>query len=185
MPGQAPQPTLETVRLRLRPLGLTDAPEIQRLAGDFAVADTTLSIPHPYQDGVAEEWIGSLAGELEAGRQVVFAITDRETGALIGAVGLVLHWDHGRAEMEYWIGQPYWQRGYATEAAHVVLDYGFGGLGLHRIHACHFARNPASGRVLEKLGMRREGLARQHVRRWNRFEDLVFYGMLREEFGTV
>jgi ribosomal-protein-alanine N-acetyltransferase len=175
------QPVLETPRLVLRALSLADAPQVQQLAGVREVADTTLSIPHPYEDGLAEAWIGSLADLYARREQVVFAITARPAGEVIGAIGLVLRLVHDRAELGYWIGKPFWGRGYATEAAAAVVRYGFDVLNLNRIHACHFARNPASGRVLEKIGMRREGISRQHVRRWGRFEDLVHYGMLREE----
>lgn len=175
-------PVLLTPRLRLRPLDVGDAGDVQRLAGDFTVADTTLAIPHPYEDGMAERWIATLAEEFAAGRQAVFAVTDRATAALVGAIGLILRPEHSRAELGYWIGRPFWGRGYATEAAGAMLRYGFETLDLHRMYACHFARNPASGRVLEKVGMRREGIARAHARRWQRFEDLVQYGILREEF---
>lgn len=178
------QPVLLTPRLRLRPFAAMDAAVVQRLAGEFSVADTTLSIPHPYADGVANAWIASLPEAFTQGRQAVFAITDRVTGELLGAIGLDLRREHDRAELGYWIGQPFWNRGFATEAARAVLDFGFRSLGLHRIHACHFGRNPASGRVLTKIGMRHEGIARGHVVRWGRSEDLVQYGMLREEFET-
>jgi [ribosomal protein S5]-alanine N-acetyltransferase len=180
MPG--PQPELLTARLRLRRLEQADAADVQRLAGDFAVADTTLSIPHPYPEGAAENWIGSLRAAYDEDRSVVFAITDRATGAFHGAIGLTLHPAHDRAELGYWIGQPFWGRGYATEAARAVLRWGFTTLGLHRIHARHFVRNAASGRVLAKLGMRHEGTARGHFRRWDRYEDVHEYGILREEF---
>jgi ribosomal-protein-alanine N-acetyltransferase len=176
-------PVLLTPRLRLRPFAVRDAGDVQRLAGDFAVADTTLAIPYPYEDGMAERWIETLADEFAAGRQAVLAVADRATATLVGAIGLILRTEHSRAELGYWIGRPFWGRGYATEAAAAVLGYGFETLGLHRMYACHFARNPASGRVLEKVGMRREGVARAHVKRWNRFEDLVQYGILREEFN--
>lgn len=175
-------PVLLTPRLRLRPFDVNDAGDVHRLAGDFAVADTTLAIPHPYEDGMAERWIATLPEEFAAGRQVVLAVADRATAALIGAIGLILRPEHSRAELGYWIGRPFWGRGYATEAAGAMLRYGFETLGLHRLYACHFARNPASGRVLEKVGMQREGIARAHAQRWNRFEDLVQYGILREEF---
>jgi RimJ/RimL family protein N-acetyltransferase len=184
MPPPPPQPVVLTPRLRLRPFLPSDATAVQRLAGDHAVAHTTLSSPHPYEDGMAEAWIAGVAEDFTSGRQVVFAITDGVTGELIGAVGLVLRLEHGRAELGYWIGRPFWGRGYATEAVREVLRYGFTSLGLHRIHASHFARNPASGRVMVKVGMRREGVARAHVRRFDRFEDLVQYGILREEFDA-
>ncbi|MDH4351518.1 MAG: GNAT family N-acetyltransferase, partial [Gemmatimonadota bacterium] len=120
--------------------------------------------------------------EFTAGQQVVLAVGDRATAVLVGAIGLILRPEHSRAELGYWIGRPFWGRGYATEAAGAMLRYGFETLGLRRLYACHFARNPASGRVLEKVGMRQEGIARAHAQRWNRFEDLVQYGILREEF---
>jgi RimJ/RimL family protein N-acetyltransferase len=75
-----------------------------------------------------------------------------------------------------------WGRGFCTEAAAAVLDYGFESLGLHRVFASYFARNPTSGRVMEKLGMAREGLLRGHVRKWGVFENLVVRGVLREEW---
>jgi ribosomal-protein-alanine N-acetyltransferase len=180
MPGSS-QPTLTTLRLLLRPFALADAPAVRRLAGEWAVADTTLSIPHPYDEGVAEAWIASLADQYARREQAVFAITENQTETLVGAIGLVLRAPHHRAELGYWVGRPYWGRGYATEAAAAVIAFGFAELSLNRIHACHFARNPASGRVLAKAGMRREGVSRQHVRRWDRFEDLVQYGILRED----
>jgi RimJ/RimL family protein N-acetyltransferase len=182
MSGAPPQPELRTPRLRLRSFEPADAGAVQRLAGDFTVADTTLTIPHPYEDGMAEAWIAMVTEEFAIGRQVVFAVTDRATAALLGAIGLVLRPDHGRAELGYWIGKPFWGQGYATEAAREVLRYGFDVLGMHRIYATHFARNPASGRVLTKAGLRPEGVSRGHVRRWDRYEDLVQYGILREEF---
>jgi RimJ/RimL family protein N-acetyltransferase len=72
--------------------------------------------------------------------------------------------------------------GYATEAARAVVEFGFATLGLHRIHAHYFAENKASGRVLEKFGMRHEGRLRNHFRKWNRFIDVENCGMLAEEF---
>jgi RimJ/RimL family protein N-acetyltransferase len=84
--------------------------------------------------------------------------------------------------MGYWIGAPYWNRGYATEAARAVLRFAFDTVGLHRIYATHFTRNPASGRVMEKTGMQREGVWREHLMRGERFEDAVVYGILREEW---
>jgi RimJ/RimL family protein N-acetyltransferase len=64
-----------------------------------------------------------------------------------------------------------------------MLEYGFTELALNRIHAAHLARNPASGRVMEKLGMLREGTGRQHAKKWGTYEDLVFYGILKEEWA--
>ncbi|MDX1556875.1 MAG: GNAT family N-acetyltransferase [Xanthomonadales bacterium] len=176
------QPTLQTQRLILRPFQRSDAPEVQRLAGDRAVADTTLAIPHPYEDGMAEEWIATHQPKFEAGELADFAITLRDDGALVGAIGLAVNQRFDSAVLGYWIGVPFWNRGYCTEAAVAVIDYGFAELDLNRIHAPHLMRNPASGRVMEKAGMTREGVTRQSVKKWGRYEDLVLYGILREDW---
>jgi RimJ/RimL family protein N-acetyltransferase len=152
----AAQPTLTTARLILRPFALEDAPAVQQLAGAREVADTTLNIPHPYRDGVAEAWILTHRQLYRVGVLANFAVVLRGSEELLGAVGLRIEAMHGRAELGYWIGVPHWGKGFCTEAARAVLDYGFNVLGLVRVHASHLKRNPASGRVMQKLGMRRE-----------------------------
>ena len=178
-----PQATLETARLLLRPFKVVDAPEVQRLAGDRAVADTTLHIPHPYRDGVAEEWIGTHQALFDEGKGAHFAITLRSDGSLLGAITLMGMAPGHQAELGYWIGRPYWNQGYCTEAARAVLAYAFSDLGLIRVHACHIARNPASGRVMQKSGMTREGCRRQHVRKGGQSEDVELYGILKAEWN--
>ena len=154
--------TLHTQRLILRPFEIADALDVQRLAGDQAIADTTLNIPHPYEDGMAEQWISTRQPQFEAGELANFAIVLRATGELVGAIGLVINRRFDHAELGYWIGRPYWKQGFCTEAGRAVLRYGFTELNLNRIHAYYLSRNPAPGRVMEKLGMTREGLLRQH-----------------------
>lgn len=172
---------LQTRRLLLRGFTLADAPHVQRLAGDRAIADTTLNIPHPYGPGVAEQWIASHRGMEERGTGVTWAVVMRDAESVIGAVGLTIKAETTRAELGYWIGKPYWNHGFATEAAAAVVAYAFDTLGLHRVHACHLARNPASGRVMQKIGMTREGTLREHVRKWGVFEDVVVYGVLSHD----
>ena len=179
--AKAPRP-LKTRRLLLRALRLADAPWIRRLAGDRTVASTTLRIPHPYEKGMAEQWIRAQRERQRNGREIAFAIVLRSRNRLIGVIGLRLTARHARGELGYWIGKPYWNQGYATEAAAAVLGYGFETLGLNRICAYHFRRNPASGRVLKKLGMTYEGILRQHILKWGAFEDLAGYGILRSEY---
>lgn len=104
-----------------------------------------------------------------------------ESGLLIGAIGLEIHPKHRRAEVGYWIGKDYWGQGFATEALKVVLAYGFS-RGINRIWAEHFANNPASGRVMQKAGMKHEGTLRQHMVKWDRPVDCEVYGVLASEF---
>ena len=89
---------------------------------------------------------------------------------------------HRRAELGYWLGVPFWGKDYVTEAARAAVAFGFETLGLNRIYAHHFAGNTASGRVLEKIGMRHEGRSRQHIQKWDQFVDIENYGVLAEEF---
>ena len=176
------QPTLATERLLLRPFNLTDAPEVQRLAGDRAIADTTLNIPHPYEAGMAEAWIAKHAKNFAEGIEITFAITRKSDGALIGAISLMRLTPAHQAELGYWIGKPFWTQGFCTEAANAVLRYAFTELSLVRVHARYLGRNPASGRVMQKLSMKYEGCRRQHAKKWGKFEDLELYGILQHEW---
>jgi len=176
------QPSIKTTRLLLRSFRLSDAPIVQKLAGDPAIADTTLNIPHPYEDGMAEQWIESHEPYYKARKGATFAIVRRDASTLIGAIGLQVDSDVNTADLGYWIGKPYWNSGYATEAAIAVLDFGFDELELNRIHAVHLARNPSSGRVMEKAGMLLEGTAARDTRKRGTHEDLVSYGMLRDDW---
>ena len=176
------QPTLRTARLTLRPFRNADAPAVERLAGAYEVALNTLLIPHPYPEGASVEWIARHEADFTGNRIHHFALD--ADGELVGAMGLVIKGD-GIAEIGYWIGVPYWKRGYATEAAVEVVRYGFEECGMQRIFACHFTRNPASGRVLQKLGMQNEGTLRRHLVKWDERIDLTFYGILREEWEAL
>jgi len=131
---------------------------------------------------MAEEWISTHQPKFEAGELLSFATVLRISGELVGAIGLRFIPRFERAELGYWIGRPYWKNGYCTEAGRAVLQYGFTVLKLNRIHASHFTRNPASGRVMQKMGMAHEGRARQHAKKWDKFEDLELYGTLREQW---
>ena len=174
------RPTLTTPRLLLRPFVLTDARDAQRLAGAREIADGTLTIPHPYPDGLAEEWIELQQRLFESRELINFAIALR-TGEVVGSIGLRMK-KHGKAEIGYWIGVAHWGHGYATEAAAAVIDYGFRELNLNRIEAAHFSGNPASGRVMIKNGMKHEGTARQAAKKWDEYRDLEWYSILRSEW---
>lgn len=176
-------PTLTTARLVLRPFTAADAPAVERLAGAREVADTTLNIPHPYPAGGGALWIATHESGWSDGVQLTLAMTRRgATAEVIGAVGLTIAREHLRAELGYWVAVHAWGQGYATEAARAVTAYAFEHLGLHRVQARHFLRNPASGRVMQKLGMRFEGVHREALRRWDRFEDVAVYGVLEPEW---
>ncbi len=175
-------PTLETDRLILRRLELSDAPVIQELAGTREVAEMTLLIPHPYPDDAAEPFIRSTWESAAAGKEFTFAITRKADALFLGIISIHGNPTHNRAEIGYWIGVPYWSNGYATEAAKAVIAFGFEKLNYNRIHAGYFTKNPASRRVQEKAGMTFEGVLRQDVIRWGIYQDHGMCAILREEY---
>jgi len=179
------QPVLRTSRLCLRAPEIQDAARIQLLAGDRLVADTTSTIPHPYPDGAAESWISGRKPDWDAGTGATFAIVETAHDLLVGVVGLVIHSTHSSAELGYWIGVPYWDRGYATEAGTALVDFAFTGLQLNRVQATHYTRNPASGRVMQKIGMTFEGILREVTKKGDHFEDVAFYAVLAREWRNA
>jgi [ribosomal protein S5]-alanine N-acetyltransferase len=175
-------PTLYTSRLLLGAFEAGDAAELQRLASDREIADTTVSIPHPYELDHALAWIGHQRRESVRGRTTNFAVRLLPGSRLIGCAGLRdIDQEHSQAELGFWIGREWWGQKYAREAAAAVIRFGFEHLGLNRIYAHHMARNPAAGQVLLHVGMQREGLLRERVRKWGVYEDVIVYAILRED----
>lgn len=143
--------TLHTDRLILRPFADADAARTAALAGEESVARMATAIPYPYPPEVAEGWILTHPHGRRRLSDFPFAI-DRPGDGLIGAVGLHCTGVAGEYELGYWIGRPYWGQGYATEAARAAVGWAQSDLRAHTLKAGHFADNPASGRVLAKLG---------------------------------
>ncbi|HEX9896853.1 MAG TPA: GNAT family N-acetyltransferase [Dehalococcoidales bacterium] len=175
------RPTLYTERLILRPHTVWDADELQKLIDDKDIASTMLTLPYPYSLEDAIDFLSNREDEYERTGSPEFAITLKE-GHFIGGIGMRLNKEHENAEIGYWIGKPYWGFGYCTEAANAVVRYGFEVMGLNRVQAKHMTRNPASGRVMQKIGMKHEGHLRQNVKKWGKFEDMELYGILRSEY---
>ena len=146
------------------------------------MASTTLSIEHPYEDGMAEKWIKSSQRKVAAGKLMTFAITLLTDESFLGAIGLHLDDTVKRGELTYWIGKPYWNQGYATEAVRTVLNIAFLTLKLDRVYAAHFSRNPSSGHVMQKAGMLYEGSQLGPTVKWGVMENLELYGVAREQF---
>jgi RimJ/RimL family protein N-acetyltransferase len=184
-PAICMQPLLRTPRLSLRPFALTDAADVERLAGDFRVAETTAAIPHPYPQGAAATWIGTHRATFEARTGVIYAITDAVSDELLGAISLLeMSKQHARCEMGYWVAHSHWSQGVCSEAARTLIQYAHTELGITRVVARCLARNIGSARVMEKAGLVREGLLKKHVNHRGIFEDLLLYGMVLPGRGT-
>ncbi|MBP0617970.1 GNAT family N-acetyltransferase [Jiella mangrovi] len=142
-----------TPRLRLRPPVLDDAEAIAALLDDYDVVKMLSRAPWPYTIEDAEDFIHDRGGE------AVFAICLKTSGDIVGICGIHGNGMHraGSGELGYWIGRPFWGNGYATEAAHAAIDYGFTALCLDEITAHCRVINEASRRVIWKCGFRFTG----------------------------
>jgi ribosomal-protein-alanine N-acetyltransferase len=150
---------LESERLLLREPELSDAPAIAALMNDWDVVKNLSRAPFPYREEHAHEFLARQEEGRAKGTDFTFTLVRKSDRAMIGKCGL--HLQEAGFEMGYWLGRPYWNQGYATEAAAQVLMFGFRNLRAEHIWAGWFHDNPASGHVLEKLGFRPNGSARR------------------------
>jgi RimJ/RimL family protein N-acetyltransferase len=147
------EPVIETRRLRLRPLRVTDLDGIVAGIGDLAVSRMLARVPHPYTHVDAAEFLAKATRNAVAGTSF-FLIVERK-GALAGAVGIgaMPH----LSELGYWLARNHWGLGLMTEAAGALLAYAFENLDLKLVRSGVFVDNPGSRRVQEKLGFQPVG----------------------------
>jgi ribosomal-protein-alanine N-acetyltransferase len=169
---------LRTSRLVLRRLEATDAPVLQRLAGEYEIARWTAEIPHPYDIGMARDFVAWSRREFDAGRRYDFALIERRSGGLVGIMSMAMRGSR-EGELGYWIGLPYQRQGYASEAAARIIDLAFGELSVPRVTASCLPENEASWRVMESCGMR----YLERINRWaparRETLELLFYAIDR------
>lgn len=171
-------PTLATNRLILRPIQISESSRIQELAGHPDIYKTTLNIPHPYEEGMAEKWISTHSSEFYEGNGITLGIELKENKILIGTIGVSVNKKHLRGEIGYWIGVDFWGKGYCTEATIKAIEYGFTELKLHKIMGRHFESNPASGKVMKKAGMHKEGKHIDEFFKDGHFLTYISYGII-------
>ncbi|WP_157018437.1 GNAT family N-acetyltransferase [Mesorhizobium xinjiangense] len=146
-------PVLVAERLVLRPPHADDMAELVELANDRRIAEMLGRLPHPYDENDARSFIAGVRNRHAPG--CAYAITNSDTGAFIGCAGL--NATPRGLEVGYWIGQPYWGRGYATEAAHALVDLAFRATAIDVLHASCRVINTASRRVIHKCGFQYAG----------------------------
>jgi len=147
------QPRLATERLVMRSLTLRDVAAIVALADDGDGALKPAAMPHPFTRETALGWIEDAHDERMRGAGLTYGIERRSDSVLLGAASLMTDLDGRRGEIGFWIGQSFWNQGYATEAVHRVLDHAFGIIGLEEVVAVRLSDNAASLRVQTKLGL--------------------------------
>ena len=156
---EACMPVLETERLVLRAPQLEDVKAIAALANDRRIAENTRRIPHPYTLADAEKFVGWSS---KPGGEMALLIT-LHNGTLVGGCGLGML-DGPAPELGYWLGVPFWGKGYATEAVRAMIDYAFGELDHTALQAGARVTNPASRRILEKCGFQWTGVGLCRIR---------------------
>ena len=174
-------PTLETQDLVLRKPVMKDAKDIFRYASDPEVARYVLWEPHR---SLAEtrSFVRFLRSRIRAGYPSSWVVIQKQTGAVIGTIGFIWYSEINRsAEIGYSYSREYWNHGYATQALSAVIDASFSSLPLNRLEAQHDVRNPASGRVMEKCGLRQEGILRNRIVNKGEYVDAALYAILRAD----
>lgn len=168
---------ISTKRLFLKRIHLSDTKVIANLANHPAISLTTTYIPHPCEVQYIENWIKQ---DIHNGGEHsgFFSIFLKETNHIIGVIGLLVEPENKRAQLDYWLGVHYWNKGYCTEAAKAMLKYGFNVLHLNRIWTYYIEGNVASAQVLKKIGMQREGTLKKHIFKNGVFKDLECYARI-------
>lgn len=178
-------PTLETPRLLLRKVVMGDAPDLYAYGSDPEVAKHVLWEAYR-SESEARMYVRYLQRQYRADQPSSWGIVHKQDDRVVGTIGF-MWWnhDHHSAEVGYSLSRAYWNQGLMSEALREVLHYGFDTMGLHRIEAQHEWDNPASGRVMEKAGMRREGHLRGRLYNKGRYADVVLYAILREDWRAL
>jgi ribosomal-protein-alanine N-acetyltransferase len=178
-----PIPVLETERLRLRPFTLDDDVAVFALASHPEVARFVRFEAHR---DVAETraFLELVERHYRRGDPFAWAIILRADGRLIGSCGFVSQAPERKsAEIGYWLGKPYWGKGYAVEAARALVQFGFEQMGLERVEAKCFLQNRSGEWVIEKLGMKFEGTDRSE-RIKGQYPELRVYGIAKQEWDA-
>jgi ribosomal-protein-alanine N-acetyltransferase len=179
---------LPTIRIRsvpgfcLRAFAATDARRLAKLAGVSSVVRYTLGIPLPYSVEAAAEWIAGLDARFVDGIELIYALSLR--GHLVGSIGLTFEPEHARAEIGYWLGEPYRGQGFMRAAVQGLCAHVFAIRQINRIYGLCFPENIASHAVLRGAGFRREGRLRAHVIKDGCAEDVVVFGRTAAKFKT-
>ncbi len=178
-------PPLRTSRLLLRCARMRDAEDIFRYAGDPLVSRYVLWSTHR---SVADSrgMLRSLIRQYHSCRPATYVIEELATGQVIGTIGFTSYDPEIKtAELGYSLARDRWNRGYATEALQAVLALCFDRMRLHRAEAVHDVRNPASGRVLQKCGMRCEGTLRGRVYNKGEWCDVTLWAMTEDDWSAL
>ena len=179
--GLFSMPTLETPRLILRRIAMSDAKDIFAYSCDEEVARHVLWSAQK-SIGEAKDYCRFMMRKYKNDEPSSWGIIEKATGKLVGTIGFMDYSeDNASVEVGYSLARWLWNGGYMTEALSCVIDYAFENMDINRIEAQHELTNPSSGRVMEKCGMRKEGVLRQRLYNKGRYVDVALYAILRSD----
>ena len=172
-------PDISTERLLLRRMTMKDAQDIFEYSRDPLVAQHVLWDAQRHISE-AKEYVRYMNRRYRDDLPSSWGIIDKASGHLVGTIGYMMHSEENASvELGYSLARWVWGKGYATEALRAVIDYTFETMDVNRIEAQHEIDNPASGRVMEKCGMTKEGVLRQRLYNKGKFVDVALYSILR------
>lgn len=163
--------------ISIRCIDRADTADITRLANNIHIAQMTANLPYPYTTEHAQIWLSYIE---KTPAEHVFAVTGK--GVFMGVVGLVHEDEHERAELGYWLGEDYWNKGVMSKAADMAVAYAFSMLKVSKVYSRCFASNTASQHVLDKCGFVLEGCLKAHHCRMGKLHDLLCYGLLKQDY---
>lgn len=184
-------PRLETERLVLSRVVRSDIPDIAAYANNKNITDNTRSMPFPYSEENATAWISILDKAFENKDQFAFAIRQKTDLKFIGGIGLTIDLSNNRAELGYWLAEPFWNQGFTSEAVQAILKFGFEILNLNKVVAAYLTTNEASGKVMINNGMIKEGefkdhdVKKDHTIADGKYVSLIQYRMLKSEYEAL
>lgn len=173
---------LQSERLILNHFNKGDIKDVAKLSNDKDMFEMTASLPYPYLEDHAKEWISTHDEQIATGKNFIFAIRLLESNSLIGCINISINNFNNRGYIGYWIGKKFWNMGYGTEALKRIISYGFEDLKLERIWAEYYAHNTPSGKIMKKAGMIDEGIKRNHIKKDNEYIDLKVSAIIKSDY---
>jgi RimJ/RimL family protein N-acetyltransferase len=178
-------PEINTAQLTLRRMELKDLLSLVKYANNEKIAANIFNISYPYTENDAVFRYNIVLQGLINENRYIFAITNKTSGELIGEIGLNLDVDNNRAEVGYWIAEPFWGKGFATEALAAALSFGFEQVHLNKIFATHFLHNPSSKKVLTNNGMIKEAEFIEHYKIDGEYKSAAQYRLTYSEYKAL
>ena len=178
-------PELLTTKLRLRKIRPSDISSLLKYCNNKNISDQIINIPYPYLEEDAVFRMNFVLQGFKNKERYVFAISLKDSEELIGEIGLHLDKGNNSAQFGYWIAEPFWGKGIATEALAAILKFGFETLNLNKIYATHYPDNLSSGKVMLNNKMIKEAEMKDHYKINDAYRDVIQYRLTKKEYEKL